>query len=394
MSARSPASARRACGEAGEAASWTLRRLSHRPAGSPPESSPRARGPPKWVVASKHAACRSRSSSRRPHRVIATWSSPRTLIVWPPLLRSAGSIRRIRPARSDRPASPSASLSSREALAPRNPRHERPAPALSRSATTASPSSPSTAPEKLNALTGSLLRRVVRRRSTTIAADPEVRVFLLRGAPRTGRPPLLLRRRRREGDRRRRRRRPKSRASTAHQQDRRPAPSRRSAVIDGDLHDRRRRDRARLRLPTRGTATPRSATITSRSSAPASAPGAPARAGRGSAASPNAKQHAAHGPGDRRRRGVPDRLRERVCSIRTRSRRKRSRWRQAIAGMNPDGVKLTLAHLDRIDDMSRDQALRWATALGGLARREGRGRGSSAEEGARPARLSRRAEHT
>ena len=26
----------------------------------------------------------------------------------------------------------------------------------------------------------------------------------------------------------------------------------------------------------------------------------------------------------------------------------------------PDGVKLVLAHLDRIDDMSRDQALRWA----------------------------------
>lgn len=31
-----------------------------------------------------------------------------------------------------------------------------------------------------------------------------------------------------------------------------------------------------------------------------------------------------------------------------------------IAGMNPAGVKLVLAHLDRIDDMSRDQALRWA----------------------------------
>ncbi len=31
-----------------------------------------------------------------------------------------------------------------------------------------------------------------------------------------------------------------------------------------------------------------------------------------------------------------------------------------IAGMNRDGVKLVLAHLDRIDDMSRDQALRWA----------------------------------
>ena len=26
----------------------------------------------------------------------------------------------------------------------------------------------------------------------------------------------------------------------------------------------------------------------------------------------------------------------------------------------PDGVKLVLAHLDRIGDMSRDQALRWA----------------------------------
>ena len=31
-----------------------------------------------------------------------------------------------------------------------------------------------------------------------------------------------------------------------------------------------------------------------------------------------------------------------------------------IAGMSPDGVKLVLAHLDRIGDMSRDQALRWA----------------------------------
>ena len=31
-----------------------------------------------------------------------------------------------------------------------------------------------------------------------------------------------------------------------------------------------------------------------------------------------------------------------------------------IASMNPAGVKLVLAHLDRIDDMSRDQALRWA----------------------------------
>jgi enoyl-CoA hydratase/carnithine racemase len=31
-----------------------------------------------------------------------------------------------------------------------------------------------------------------------------------------------------------------------------------------------------------------------------------------------------------------------------------------IAGMNPAGVKLVLAHLDRIEDMSRDQALNWA----------------------------------
>ncbi|MCA9506503.1 MAG: enoyl-CoA hydratase/isomerase family protein [Myxococcales bacterium] len=31
-----------------------------------------------------------------------------------------------------------------------------------------------------------------------------------------------------------------------------------------------------------------------------------------------------------------------------------------IAGMNPDGVRLTLAHLDRVGDMSRDQALNWA----------------------------------
>lgn len=33
---------------------------------------------------------------------------------------------------------------------------------------------------------------------------------------------------------------------------------------------------------------------------------------------------------------------------------------RAIAGMDPGGLKLTLAHLDRIEDMSRDQALRWA----------------------------------
>ena len=31
-----------------------------------------------------------------------------------------------------------------------------------------------------------------------------------------------------------------------------------------------------------------------------------------------------------------------------------------IAAMNPDGVKLVLAHLDRVGDMSRDQALNWA----------------------------------
>lgn len=33
---------------------------------------------------------------------------------------------------------------------------------------------------------------------------------------------------------------------------------------------------------------------------------------------------------------------------------------QTIAGMNPDGVKLVLANLDRIGDMTRDQALKWA----------------------------------
>ena len=33
---------------------------------------------------------------------------------------------------------------------------------------------------------------------------------------------------------------------------------------------------------------------------------------------------------------------------------------QTIAGMNRDGVRLVLAHLDRIGDMSRDQALNWA----------------------------------
>jgi len=33
---------------------------------------------------------------------------------------------------------------------------------------------------------------------------------------------------------------------------------------------------------------------------------------------------------------------------------------RTIAAMDPDGVRLTLAHLDRIGDMSRDEALRWA----------------------------------
>jgi enoyl-CoA hydratase/carnithine racemase len=33
---------------------------------------------------------------------------------------------------------------------------------------------------------------------------------------------------------------------------------------------------------------------------------------------------------------------------------------RAIAGMDPKGLRLTLAHLDRIEDMGRDQALRWA----------------------------------
>jgi len=33
---------------------------------------------------------------------------------------------------------------------------------------------------------------------------------------------------------------------------------------------------------------------------------------------------------------------------------------RTIAGMDPRGLKLTLAHLDRVEDMSRDQALRWA----------------------------------
>ncbi len=35
-----------------------------------------------------------------------------------------------------------------------------------------------------------------------------------------------------------------------------------------------------------------------------------------------------------------------------------------IAGMNRDGVRLVLAHLDRIADMSRDQALNWAKLSG------------------------------
>lgn len=37
---------------------------------------------------------------------------------------------------------------------------------------------------------------------------------------------------------------------------------------------------------------------------------------------------------------------------------------RAIAGMKPEGVRLTLAHIDRNMDMSRDQALRWAQLAG------------------------------
>ena len=33
---------------------------------------------------------------------------------------------------------------------------------------------------------------------------------------------------------------------------------------------------------------------------------------------------------------------------------------RAIAGMAPDGLRLVLAHLDRVEDMTRDQALQWA----------------------------------
>jgi enoyl-CoA hydratase/carnithine racemase len=36
---------------------------------------------------------------------------------------------------------------------------------------------------------------------------------------------------------------------------------------------------------------------------------------------------------------------------------------RSIAAMKPEGVRLTLAHLDRAGDMTRDQALRWAELL-------------------------------
>ena len=36
---------------------------------------------------------------------------------------------------------------------------------------------------------------------------------------------------------------------------------------------------------------------------------------------------------------------------------------KTIAGMSPEGVRLTLAHLDKTADMSRDQSLRWAEIL-------------------------------
>ena len=37
---------------------------------------------------------------------------------------------------------------------------------------------------------------------------------------------------------------------------------------------------------------------------------------------------------------------------------------RTIAAMDPRGVRLTLSHLDRIGDMSRDQAMRWAELAG------------------------------
>ena len=43
---------------------------------------------------------------------------------------------------------------------------------------------------------------------------------------------------------------------------------------------------------------------------------------------------------------------------------RRSRRRVAnSAWIKPEGVRLTLAHLDRAGDMTRDQALRWAELL-------------------------------
>jgi enoyl-CoA hydratase/carnithine racemase len=36
---------------------------------------------------------------------------------------------------------------------------------------------------------------------------------------------------------------------------------------------------------------------------------------------------------------------------------------RAIAGMNPKGVRMTLMHLDRAEDMTRDQSLRWSLEL-------------------------------
>lgn len=36
---------------------------------------------------------------------------------------------------------------------------------------------------------------------------------------------------------------------------------------------------------------------------------------------------------------------------------------RAIAGMNPKGVRMTLLHLDRTEDLTRDQSLRWSLEL-------------------------------